>query len=346
MKFSQGSTMGFCNKCCAEKIVLTVLVTGANGFVGSHIVETLLEEKHRVLCVIRKTSNLKWIKNLPLDYICGDLNNKSFLETNIKNVDVVVHCAGIVRAMDREKYFETNVGHTKTLCEVILKNNCNLKKFIFISSQAAMGPSKSDCARRITDRENPVSDYGLSKLAAELEIRKILQGKVPYTILRPACVYGPRDKDIFIFFNLVHKHIRPVTIRERLLQLVYVKDVAKAVVACLENEKSNNNIYYLADSIAYTWADIGKTISSSVGVNTIQLPVPDFVFRLAATVSEIFSYVKKKPVVLNKQKVAEMLQKYWIADTQPAEIDLNIKFTCLEVASKITYNWYLENGFF
>jgi nucleoside-diphosphate-sugar epimerase len=319
-----------------------ILLTGANGFVGSHITESLVEAKHKVICTIRQKSNLRWIKNLPLEYKYGDLNNKVFLEEVIKDVDFVIHCAGIVRAMYKEEYFKTNVENTKSLCESVLKNNPSLKKFIFISSQAAMGASQLGAVRKITDIPKPVSDYGLSKIEAEKELKKILEDKIPYTIFRPAGVYGPRDKDIFIFFSLVHRHLRPVTLKKRLLQLVYVKDIAKSVLSCLENTKTNNNTYYLANSSTYTWGDIGKIISLSVGVNAIPLPVPDFIFKLAGFLSSI----TRKPVVLNKQKITEILQDAWVADTLPAENDLNIKFTNLEVASGITYNWYLKNNWF
>jgi len=326
--------------------VLKVLITGANGFVGSHIAEALLKANCRVICSVRETSNLVWIKDRPVEYRYGDLNDKNFLEKIVENIDIVVHCAGIVRARFKDEYFKINSGITNNLCEAVIKINPGLKKFIFISSQGAMGPASSLDVKRVKYKENPVSDYGLSKLAAEAEIRKLFYGKVLYTILRPAAVYGPRDRDIFIFFNLVHKHLRPVTVKKRLLQLVYVKDVANAVVACMENKKADNNTYYIADPALHSWSDIGKIISSSVGVKTIPVLVPDFVFKSAGMFGEFLSRITKKPALLNKQKITEMLQEYWIADTDPAETDLHINFTSLEVASKITYNWYVRNKFF
>jgi nucleoside-diphosphate-sugar epimerase len=323
-----------------------ILLTGATGFVGSHIAEVLVEANHNVICTVRQESNLEWIKNLPLKYKCGSLNDKNFLEEIIKDIDVVVHCAGVVRAITKEEYFKENVENTKSLCNAVLKNNPNLKKFIFISSQAAMGASRAGSVRKITDIPEPVSDYGLSKIEAEKELKTIFSGKVPYTIFRPASVYGPRDKDVFIFFNLVHKHLRPVTTKKRFLQLVYVKDVAKAVSLCIENKKTDNNIYYLANSSSYTWADIGKIISCSVGIKSLPLLTPDFVFKTAGFTMDMVSKITKKPAVLNKQKITEMLQDVWVADTSPGEKDLNIKFTNLEVASQITYNWYVKNGWF
>jgi uncharacterized protein YbjT (DUF2867 family) len=133
---------------------------------------------------------------------------------------------------------------------------------------------------------------------------------------------------------------------KRFLQLIYVKDVANAVTSCLENKKTDNNTYYLANSAVYTWSEIGRIISSSAGVKTIPLPVADFIFKFAAIAAGSLSYITKKPAVLNRQKIVEMLQQYWTADAEPAENDLNIEFTSLEVASEITYNWYLSNKFF
>lgn len=326
--------------------MLKILITGANGFVGSHIVEELLDKKYQVTCIVRKTSDLKWINSLPLSYKYGDLSDKNFVELCVKDADIIIHCAGTVRAFTKEEYFNVNVEYTKNICEAVLNVKKDLKKFIFISSQAAMGPSTSEKPRKLSDKEMPVSDYGLSKLAAEEEIKKLFDGKIPYTILRPASVYGPRDKDIFIFFNLVHKHLRPKTIQKRFIQLVYVKDVAKAVIASIENPKSDNKLYYLAEEKAYTWADIGITISKSVGRKAIPIPLPDFVFKFAGIIAQTFSHIIGKPAVLNRQKITEMLQKYWTADTKPAESDLDIEFTKLEIASKITYNWYLNNKSF
>lgn len=325
--------------------MLKVLVTGANGFVGSHIVEALLEAKHYVICSLRETANLKWIRDLSLNCKYGNLSDKNFLEKIVKGVDVIIHCAAVLRATTKDEYFKTNVEITKNLCETILRVNPRLKKIVFISSQAAMGPSVSDGFRKLTDEEAPISDYGLSKLVAEREIKKKLYGKVLYTILRPAAVYGPRDKDMFVFFKLVHKHLRPVTLMKRLLQLVYVKDVANSVVDCLKNEKTNNNCYYLADTVAYTWSDVGKIISFSANVKTVPVLIPDFIFKFVGITMEILSYFTRRPALLNRQKINEMLE-YWIADTEPSKRDLNVSFTSLKAGSKITYNWYLNNRFF
>jgi nucleoside-diphosphate-sugar epimerase len=329
-----------------DDAMLRVLVTGANGFVGSHIAEALLEAKHQVTCIVRKTSNLSWINPLPLFYKYGNLEDERFLQICIKDADVVVHCAGAVRAMNKESYFASNVANTKNLCSAVLKSGKNIKKFIFISSQAAMGPSLLKEPRKLSDKEAPVSDYGLSKLEAENEVKRAFSDTIPYTILRPASVYGPRDKDIFIFFNLVNKRLRPVTAEKRVIQLVYVKDVAKAVAASLQKNASDGKTYYLAEKTPYTWADVGKIIASAARRKTVPVPLPDFIFKFAGMAAQSFSHLTKQPVVLNRQKINEMLQERWTADVSAAENDLGIEFTKLEIGAKITYNWYLNNKYF
>jgi nucleoside-diphosphate-sugar epimerase len=328
--------------------MLNVLVTGANGFVGSHIVETLLKAKYNVICVVRKTSNLRWLKNFKVEYRFGNLNDESFLHEIVKDIDIVIHCAGILYAINRIDYFKVNCIITRKLCDVILEKRPKIKKFIFISSQACFGPSIAECVDDIYEDNcvvcNPISYYGISKLVAEIEIKKKFYGKIPYTIFRPTAIYGPRDKDMFVIFNLVYNHLVPVS-KKKMFQLVYVKDFANIILLCLKNDKSNNNVYYVANPTVYTWADLGDIISSSVGVKTLHIFIPDCIFRFIGIISEIVSFITKKPNLINSQKVNEILQKYWIYDTKKIENDFNVKFTPLEVASRITYDWYLKNNF-
>lgn len=156
---------------------MKILLTGANGFVGSHIVEELILNNYDVTCIVRKNSNLQWIKTQSVKLKYGSLEDKQFLKEVVSDVDIVIHCAGVVRALDWNAYHEVNVVATKKIIESVLENNINLKKFIFISSQAAMGPSFGGKIRQLNDEEYPVSDYGRSKLLAEKV--KQLEGKFP-----------------------------------------------------------------------------------------------------------------------------------------------------------------------
>lgn len=324
---------------------MKVLLTGATGFVGSHIVEELISNNHNIIATIRKSSNLKWIKNQSIQFEYCSLNDEEQLSNIVSKVDAIVHCAGVVRSINWDGYYNTNVLGTQKLVQSAIKNKNNIKKFIYISSQAAMGPSINETPKQLAEKENPVSNYGKSKLLAEQEIKK-LEGIIPYTIVRPASVYGPRDKDIFIFFNLVKKHLNPRTYTKRFIQLVFVKDIAKVINIALTNTNTNNKIYYLCDGDIYTWKDVATTIAKSNNIKTIPIMLFDFIFKSVAYFYEIVAKITKKPQVLSKEKIIEMLQTYWTADNSNVIKDTNFEFTKLENGAKITYNWYLTNKYF
>ena len=292
-----------------------------------------------MVCLVRHSSNCKWLDSLKIEKRIGDITHPGTLCDAVKGVDAVIHSAGVLRAVDPEFYYHVNRDGTRNLAQALLEFNPKLKKLIYISSQAAMGPSESLTPKPINGNETPVSDYGKSKLAGEKELQ-ILKGKIPYTILRPSSVYGPRDKDIFIFFQLVNLGLRPRTLKKRYFQLVYVKDIAEAAIRAIEHSASDYKTYFLADGTPYSWEQAAEAIAKSAGKKTMPLFVPDFVFKTAAFFAERIAGLQRKPAVLNMQKIEEFLQSYWLADPGPAEQDLKLSFTKFEIGAKITYSWY------
>ena len=321
---------------------MKVLVTGSNGFVGSHIVETLIENGHSVVCQVRKTSDLKWLKGLNVEYFYGDIRDEKVIPEMVKGVDAIVLNAGVLRAINKDDYYRVNQAATKNIAEAALKYNPGLKKLILISSQAAMGPCEDLNGKKTGEKETPVSDYGLSKLAGEKEL-KILDEKIPYTILRPASVYGPRDKDILMFFKLVNLGLRPTPLKKRYIQLLYVKDLGLAVAKALQNKATDYRTYFLAEAKPYLWQDVGKTIAEAMSRKTYILPLPDFLFHLVAFFSEVGSYCFRVPSTINRQKVREMQECFWVGNSSGSEKDLGMDFTNLKIGAKMTYDWYKAN---
>lgn len=323
---------------------MKVLVTGANGFVGSHIVEELAKEGFDVTCMVRKTSDLKWLSGVKVNFVNCDMAVTEDFGNAVNGYDAVVHSAGVLRAKDSNQYYAINRDSTKRLALLVLKHNPDLKRFIYISSLAAQGPAIGrKCANPEPGLENPVSDYGKSKLAGERELR-ILTDRIPCTVLRPAAVYGPRDKDIFMFFKLVSLGLRPKPLRERFLQLLYVEDAAKAVTAALKSEGHGFDVYPLAEKTVYGWEELGNIIAGSVNQRTIPIPVPRIAFQAAALLSEFAGIFTNRPSVINRQKVDEMLMPYWTCDVSKTEKDLQLDFTKLFFGGKITYQWYKSNN--
>ncbi|MGA2090443.1 MAG: NAD(P)-dependent oxidoreductase [Endomicrobiales bacterium] len=322
---------------------MKVLVTGANGFVGSHIVEAVIAAGHQAVCQVRRTSDLTWLKDLPVEYRFGDLTNAEILPEIVQGIDAIIHCAAVVSTPECETYYTVNQHATRKLAEAAYQHNLYFKRFIFISSQAAMGPSVSLIPKKSDARETPVSDYGKSKLAAERDLIA-MQDKLRYTILRPASVYGPRDKSLFIIFNLINWRIRPTPTTSRYVQLCFVTDLAQAAVRSLETDCTINKTYIVAEKTPYLWSEITALIATHMRKKTIRLPVADCVLRLTGFCAENIAKYQGKCTIVNHQKVEEMLHQYWVGEVTDTYHEMGIDFTNLAIGCKITYSCYKVNG--
>ncbi|MEO8447108.1 MAG: NAD(P)-dependent oxidoreductase, partial [bacterium] len=174
---------------------MKALVTGATGFVGSHLVDRLIEKNYEVYCLKRKTSSTKWLDGKNVKFVEGDLFSNEALGNCIREMDYVFHVAGLVKAKTKQGFYHGNTEATKNLLEITYKVNPGIKKFIFISSQAAAGPTLTDKPKDENDKPEPITTYGITKLKAEEEVEKY-KDKFPVTIIRPPAVFGPRDTEI------------------------------------------------------------------------------------------------------------------------------------------------------
>ena len=147
-----------------------VLVTGGNGFLGSHLVEALIRRGYRVRCLVRRTSDLRWIQGLRVEYVHGNLADLTSLSRAVQGVDYVYHSAGVIKALKPETYYRVNRDGTRNLLQVCSDSRENFKKFIYVSSLAAVGPSPNGRPLREESCPRPVSDYGRSKLEGEEEV--------------------------------------------------------------------------------------------------------------------------------------------------------------------------------
>ena len=321
-----------------------ILITGANGFVGSHIAERLVSKNYSVRCLVRKTSDLKWVKNLPLEFCYGDITEPEALEQAVKDIDIIFHSAGVVRVSKTENYYKVNHIGTKNLIEAVYKFNPDIKRFVYISTQSVMGPSQADMCKGLNESCIPVSHYGKSKLLGEAEVLKY-RDKLPVTVLRPAAVYGPRDKDLFPFFKVAAQGFFTIMSGDRncKIQLLFIKDLAEICCLIAEAKETGNDIYFLAENRIYTWEEIGRILGCVSGRNVKIITFPLYLVNIFAVISEFFASFKNMPAKLNRDKVKEFCQKYWTADTSVFEKDFELKFTQLEIGAKITYNWYKEN---
>ncbi len=323
----------------------TALVTGANGFVGSHLVEALLSRGYEVTCLIRKTSNLRWIQGLKVSFVYGELKDKESLKKAVKGQDFVFHLGGLTKAKDRQDYYEANYLGTKNLVEAVCESNPGIKRFIYVSSQAVMGPGKDMTTLNENSPCNPITDYGKSKLMGENAVLAY-KDKLPVTIIRPPGVYGPRDTEIFIFFKLIKKHIKPLFgFRENYLSLVYVKDLVEGTCLAGECGKAVGQIYFIANEKPSSFSDAEDLIQNALKVKAIIIRIPVFLLIFSAFLSQLFSRIKGEAASFNPQKAREISGKYWICDVSKAKRDLGFtpKYS-LEQGAIETVDWYKQNS--
>lgn len=324
---------------------MKVLITGGTGFIGSHLVESLLQRGVQVRCLVRKTSDLKWLKDLPIEVVHGDCSNKPSLVEAVKAVDQVFHLAGVTKAIKEETYFEVNAFGTENLIHSCLENNPRIQKFIYLSSQAAAGPSRNGSKKKESDQCEPVSPYGQSKRLGE-ELALAHAHELPLLILRPSAVYGPRDKDVYAFFKCLSKRIKPcLSGQDQHLSLCYVKDIAQAILLAAEAQTESGEIFFLSDGHDYRMEEIGDTFAEAMGVTAFRIRVPKMMIWGIASFSEYFSKFSKKPSLLNKGKAKEMVQKDWVCDITKAKTVLGFKPRIhLQEGAKLTFEWYRKEN--
>jgi nucleoside-diphosphate-sugar epimerase len=324
---------------------LKALVTGGTGFIGSHLVETLLQRGGQVRCLIRKTSNLAWLKGLPIEFVYGDCNDKASLKQAVRDVDQVFHLAGVTKAIKEKTYFEVNAVGTENLIHACLEHNTRLQKFIYLSSLAAAGPCRNGNKKKESDQCKPVSPYGQSKWMGE-KMALAHSNELPLLILRPSAVYGPRDRDIYVFFKILSKRIKPcLSSQDQHLSLCYVQDVVQAILLSSESHESSGEIFFLSDGTDYRWEEIGDIFAQVMGITPICLPVPKWVILVFATFSEHLSKLSGKPPLISKGKAEEMVQKDWNCDITKAKTVLGFepRISLLQGA-QLTVNWYRKEN--
>lgn len=324
---------------------MKALVTGGTGFIGSHLVEALIKRGADVRCLVRKKNDLKWLNHLPVELVEGDCTDSASLREAVQGVDQVFHSAGVTKALKEETYFEINAKGTENLIHACLDINPSLKKFIYLSSQAAAGPCQDEERKKESDHCEPVSAYGRSKRRGEefcLEHRH----RIPLIILRPPAVYGPRDRDVYAFFKILKKRIKPIFSRhEQHISLCYVDDVVQAALLASDSRGSDGEIFFLSDGQDYRLDQIGDLFEKSMNLHAHRIYIPGWVVSSIATFSELISTFLGKPPLINKGKVEEMVQKNWLCDITKAKTLLGFEphFTLAE-GIKITYEWYLKES--
>lgn len=322
-----------------------ILVTGANGFVGSHICETLQTAGFDVRALVRKTSDLTNIKHLDLELTYGDLNDPDSLPAAIESVEAIVNNAGVTKALDSNTFNRVNAEGSENILKATERSNPNIKRFIQISSAAASGPAPSDTPIDEDYPPRPLTTYGKSKLAGEKAVLDY-RDKLPVTVLRPSAIYGPRDKEMLSFFKAVSFKLKPTFgTGECYINFTYVKDLAQAVAKALTKDLPSGGVYFVAEKRRYSYSEAADIISDALGIKGLDIHVPAPVLRFAGKISEMVARWRNKASIFSADKALEMTQKYWLVDTSRIEQELGfVSPTSFRDGVMETVNWYRRHG--
>lgn len=319
-------------------------VTGGTGFIGSHLIDRLLTNGYHVRALVRNPKNLGYLKDLPIEVIEGDLFSNTALEKAIEGAQFVYHVAGLVAAHSKAEFFRGNRDATRNIIEITARVNPNIKKFIHISSQTAVGPGKGMTAVNESVEPLPLTTYGKSKLASEQEVLKF-KDKLPITILRVSAVYGPRDTATFDYFKSAYMGLELlIGFKDTYVSLVHSTDLITGIILAGESEKANGQIYFLGSEQYYTWNEIGFVTKNVLNKKLFRVRVPKPLVFVIAGISEIASKFKAKPSVLNYEKAYDLTQDNWCCDITKAKTELGYKQeVTLAEGVKETIKWYLDN---
>lgn len=324
---------------------MKAFITGATGFVGSHLADRLLKEGFEVYCLKRSTSSVKWLDGKNVHYVDGDLFSNEALEKVIKDMDYVFHVAGVVKAKTSEGFERGNYLATKNLLEITYKVNPNIKKFVHISSLAACGPTPDDKPLTEDAPCRPITTYGRTKLHAEEAVLSY-KDKMNVTIIRPPAVFGPRDAEILVYFQAFQKGLNSVIgFGEKYLSLVYVEELVDGIYLAAINDAANGQIYFICMDKAYNWDEIGNITSKLLGKKAFKVALPHAVVFTVGYIAQFFAKFQKNAATLNVEKCRDITQTRWVCSNEKAKKELGYKQQLtLEEGFKKTIDWYKQEG--
>ena len=335
-----------------------ILITGASGFIGSFIVEEALRQGLETWAAVRKSSSKAFLQDERIHFIELNLSSEEALKEQLQGhaFDYVVHAAGVTKCLHKEDFRRINTEGTMNLVRAIMELKMPIKRFVYISSLSIMGAIREQqpyTEIQENDTAQPNTAYGKSKLEAEewlSRLNKELGARneelLPYVILRPTGVYGPRERDYFMMFKSIKAHTDfAVGYQQQDITFVYVTDVVQAVFLALEKGKTGRR-YFLSDGAVYQSSTFSNLIRKELGNPWwIRITAPIWLLRIITFCGEYFGRMTGKVTALNNDKYNIMRQRNWRCDITPAREELGYEPKVqLEEGVKRSVKWYQENG--
>jgi len=323
-----------------------VLVTGASGLVGSHLVELLDESGDvKIRLLARQTSNLRWVEGIDYEKRIGDVTQPpAALLPAVEGVEVVYHVAGCTKALRDKTFFEVNARGTENLLLACATLREPPRRFVLVSSAGATGPSRTDAPLTEDTEPRPFTAYGRSKLAAE-EIAKRYMDRLSIAVLRPGAIYGPRDYELLPAFKAVKSGLAArLGVSHRRFNLGHVRDVARAIMLAGSVEAAGSEIFLVGGQNT-DQKELVKAIARAMNNKRVwSPPLPRFLIYFAALLSSGVGQLTRKPRIFTWGNARRLLAKNWTMDISKAKKILGYHPDIdLDSGVKDAINWYRKH---
>lgn len=327
---------------------MKTLVTGATGFIGTHLIKALVNEGRDVKCLTRTPENRIKIERQGAEAVIGDLLIPESLSTALKGVNTIYHLAGEVYTDNVATYYKTNIQGTKNLIESSTTNS-GIEKFVFFSSIAAVGPGRNNEQIKEEFSCNPISPYGKSKLECEKLIAHFSERhKLPTVIIRPPLVYGPGINQSSRALKLIQMIKKGVMIipgdGTHRISVCYITNLVQGSLLAEKKAIANAEKFILADDGSYTYNDLVDIIAVELGITLSKVHVPHSLIKNSLGLLKYMRTVFRLPDSVNLARLEEGIFP-WDCDISKAKKELGyIPSISLKEGLKLTLNWCQQNN--
>jgi nucleoside-diphosphate-sugar epimerase len=298
---------------------MRALVTGATGFVGSHLCEALVRQGASVTALVRSPAKAALLAPLGIQLVHGDLHTAPALTEAVRGQDAIFHVAGLTAARNEAEYLRANRDGTAALVDAARRSG-GTPRLVLVSSMAAGGPSAPGRPLLGDEPPRPVTQYGRSKLAGEEVVRA---SGMAWVIVRPPMVYGPRDAEVLKVFRLVRTGVAPVFgDGAQELSAVYGPDLALALVAAATAEGTVGRIYYACHPERFRSEAFVLAVATAMQRrNPAVVHLPPWLGRVALGITGAAARLAGRATILTADKANEFFQPAWTGDPAPLTRD-------------------------
>jgi nucleoside-diphosphate-sugar epimerase len=321
-----------------------ILVTGATGFIGRHLVEALCRRGEEIVCLVLPEEPAGFLEKLKVKIVRGDVTDAVSLREAVKGVKTIYHLAAVLVSENTGLFYCVNFQGTKNLIEACKAGKAGLERFLFVSSISAFGPTGKEIKNEDSSSD-PVNDYGKSKLQAEAYLKSD-ENPYPFTIVRPVEIYGPGRLDTFYHVCQAAQFGIMLRLGKGEVTLGYVDDIVDGILRACNDPRAVGETYLLGENRVYTINEVIRHFSFAVRKRLIRVWIPYSVLYSLALVLEIFARLTRTtPLVTRWQLKSYMKQFYWKFDISKAGQDLDFQArVSLEEGAAMTVAWYKKEG--